>query len=403
MSHQQPQFPWLWATVLGLVTATAVANAAPPAWPAYLGSPPGLWRVDDPEVQEFAEVEMPLAGRDTPHLVRGRVFVGDTNAPGLTTETPRAEVWSIVKGLFPAPGWTVAFAETAAVTMRYRAGAVEAWARIGYGDPSDMRLTVVELAAQTRRHTLPPPASKPEALKAPADIPYLTPLPGSKLVSGGYDAVPLRVVLPGEQEETVLAMGVHERLYAGPAENISPLQVTEIYGPALREAGWTIVSEARGSFLAHYAKNGRDVWAVVGSGMGDLSFRVADAGAVDLGAQLRKDCRAKLDGVLFDFGKATLKAESTSALQRASAAIQAAPELGLEVQGHTDSVGGAADNQKLSEARARAVMTWLTTHGVPAARLTSAGYGKTRPVASNENADGRALNRRVELVCRATR
>ena len=63
-------------------------------------------------------------------------------------------------------------------------------------------------------------------------------------------------------------------------------------------------------------------------------------------------------------------------------------------------MGNEAYNQKLSEARAQAVMTWFTAKGSPAAQLTARGYGKARPVADNDTDDGRARNRRVELACR---
>jgi outer membrane protein OmpA-like peptidoglycan-associated protein len=70
----------------------------------------------------------------------------------------------------------------------------------------------------------------------------------------------------------------------------------------------------------------------------------------------------------------------------------------LEIQGHTDNVGGDAYNQTLSEARARSVMAWLTQHGVAAARMTAKGYGKTMPIADNGTDEGRMKNRRVEIA-----
>jgi OOP family OmpA-OmpF porin len=73
----------------------------------------------------------------------------------------------------------------------------------------------------------------------------------------------------------------------------------------------------------------------------------------------------------------------------------------VEIQAHMDSVGeaGAAARQELSEKRAQAVMAWLTLHGgVPAARLTAKGYGRSRPIAENDSDLGRALNRRIEIA-----
>ena len=72
--------------------------------------------------------------------------------------------------------------------------------------------------------------------------------------------------------------------------------------------------------------------------------------------------------------------------------------LKLEVQGHTDNVGSDAYNQTLSEARARAVVDWLTKHGTAPDRLTAKGYGQTVPVADNNTDEGRAKNRRVEIA-----
>ena len=100
----------------------------------------------------------------------------------------------------------------------------------------------------------------------------------------------------------------------------------------------------------------------------------------------------------FDFNKATIKPESEVVLARAAAVLKQATGFAVEVQGHTDNVGGDDYNQKLSEARAASVKQWLGSHGADAARLSSKGYGKTQPVADNGSDFGRAKNRRVELV-----
>ena len=78
--------------------------------------------------------------------------------------------------------------------------------------------------------------------------------------------------------------------------------------------------------------------------------------------------------------------------------MAANPALKIEVQGHTDNLGGDDYNQKLSEARANSVMIWLTQHGVVAGRVTAKGYGKARPVADNNSDEGRMKNRRVEIA-----
>jgi len=102
--------------------------------------------------------------------------------------------------------------------------------------------------------------------------------------------------------------------------------------------------------------------------------------------------------VLFDFNKSTLQPDSDPVLQQILDLLKKNPTQKLEVQGHTDNVGGDAYNQTLSEARAKAIVTWLTQHGIAADRLTAKGFGKTKPIADNATDAGRAKNRRVEIA-----
>ena len=99
----------------------------------------------------------------------------------------------------------------------------------------------------------------------------------------------------------------------------------------------------------------------------------------------------------FDFGKASIKQESIPLIVQIIEMLKLAPDLSIEVDGHTDNVGGEKANQALSEARAESVVRTLITSGVPAARLTAVGYGQSKPVADNRTAEGRSKNRRVEL------
>jgi outer membrane protein OmpA-like peptidoglycan-associated protein len=105
-----------------------------------------------------------------------------------------------------------------------------------------------------------------------------------------------------------------------------------------------------------------------------------------------------MSDVLFDTGMATLKPGAREKLAKISGIVLAHPGLKLEVEGHTDSVGGEEYNQKLSESRAKSVRDYLIKESVNPDSITSRGFGKTRPVASNDTAAGRQQNRRVELV-----
>jgi len=106
-----------------------------------------------------------------------------------------------------------------------------------------------------------------------------------------------------------------------------------------------------------------------------------------------------MSDILFESGKADLKHELRENLSAIGAILQSLlTESKVIVEGHTDDVGSAEFNQKLSEQRAHAVMKYLIERGVAANRLHAVGYGLTKPVADNKTEDGRARNRRVELV-----
>ena len=103
------------------------------------------------------------------------------------------------------------------------------------------------------------------------------------------------------------------------------------------------------------------------------------------------------DGVTFDVGSSTLKPAFRTTLNQVATSLQQYPSSLIDVYGHTDSTGSDAFNQTLSESRARTVAGYLVSQGVGSARVRSQGFGETMPVASNDTADGRARNRRVEI------
>jgi outer membrane protein OmpA-like peptidoglycan-associated protein len=102
--------------------------------------------------------------------------------------------------------------------------------------------------------------------------------------------------------------------------------------------------------------------------------------------------------VLFDSGQYTLKPVARERLARISGIVLAYPDLRLEIEGHTDSIGSEEFNQSLSEKRAASVRDYLVDAGVPISNVIARGFGKTRPVADNTSGEGRKLNRRVEMI-----
>jgi len=105
-----------------------------------------------------------------------------------------------------------------------------------------------------------------------------------------------------------------------------------------------------------------------------------------------------MSDVLFDSGQFTLRPLAREKLAKISGIVLAYPTLMLAVEGNTDSVGTEEFNQTLSERRAESVRGYLTKQGVPESSTTAAGFGKSRPIASNDTSDGRQQNRRVELI-----
>lgn len=105
-----------------------------------------------------------------------------------------------------------------------------------------------------------------------------------------------------------------------------------------------------------------------------------------------------LYGLHFDFDKATLRPESAALIKDVATTLKSNPLWSLLINGHTDSIGDAAYNQQLSVDRAASVVAALAKEGIAANRLSSGGFGETKPKGDNATLDGRALNRRVELI-----
>ena len=127
------------------------------------------------------------------------------------------------------------------------------------------------------------------------------------------------------------------------------------------------------------------------------NFRIAK-GAVPLYDKILSDGKFVTTGIQFDVNKATIKSESAGTINYVVKMMQDHPELKFSVEGHTDSDGDNASNQTLSQKRAEAVKNALVKQGIGAERLTSKGWGETKPMAGNDTPEGKAQNRRVEFV-----
>ncbi len=121
-------------------------------------------------------------------------------------------------------------------------------------------------------------------------------------------------------------------------------------------------------------------------------------GCPEIKAETIKVFERALKGIQFETGKDVIKTQSFSILNNVVSIMKDNPSYKLQINGHTDNQGDDDKNQLLSEARAKSVMNYLINNGIEANRLSSAGFGESQPKASNDSAEGRAINRRVEFV-----
>jgi OmpA-OmpF porin, OOP family len=190
----------------------------------------------------------------------------------------------------------------------------------------------------------------------------------------------------------------------------SRIQILRNYENAITKIGGTILaSNYDGSSYVEVVRDGKEIWARISAGISsEYHLFVIEKGAMaqDIVANAEvfsNDIKATghtaVYGIYFDTGKSEVKPESEKALGEIAKLLKGDAGLKVYVVGHTDSVGNVDYNMKLSQDRANAVAQALTgKYGIAAARLKAYGVGPLSPVASNDTEEGKAKNRRVELV-----
>jgi len=196
---------------------------------------------------------------------------------------------------------------------------------------------------------------------------------------------------------------------ASAKERASDLQIQRNFENAVQKIGGTVVWSEKGKSTFKVVKDGKEIWVNLWieftskHGMTIVQREAMKQEVVATAEVFQNDIRstghAAVYGITFDTDSAAIRPESAQAIGEIAKLLKADPGLKIFVVGHTDGTGSVDHNLKLSQDRAQSVMQALTRdHGIAAARLRSYGCGQYAPVASNDTEEGRAKNRRVELV-----
>jgi outer membrane protein OmpA-like peptidoglycan-associated protein len=188
------------------------------------------------------------------------------------------------------------------------------------------------------------------------------------------------------------------------------LQILRNYSNAIKKIGGSLMYQEseNGSEVLRLVKGGNEIWVEVtpDAGWGDGCYRLTivekkeleqEITANDMLDALNKEGHVALY-INFATGKSDIQSESAPIIDQIADMMKKNPDLSINVEGHTDNVGKPKDNQALSEQRAKAVAAALVKQGIDAKRLTAVGFGQDKPIADNKTEEGRAKNRRVELV-----
>jgi len=252
------------------------------------------------------------------------------------------------------------------------------------------------------------------------DHPLLTRYPDSRITeyTKNYNAVEFKVGAKGSppQSQSVEGDSTFIRYFYNNADKQpSPLQLIRNYQNAIKSIGGEIIYERLprdsdgGETTLKVTTGGKDVWVRVEPDIYGVPTQNYKLWIVEVAAMQQAVTANKLLDELnrngfvalyinFDTGKSDLKADGQATVREIATMLQSASSLRIGIEGHTDNVGQAATNKTLSERRAQSVMAAIVAAGIDAKRLTAAGFGQEKPVADNRGEEGRAKNRRVELV-----
>lgn len=244
------------------------------------------------------------------------------------------------------------------------------------------------------------------------DHPLFNRMPGTWIYS--YENIDFNAhTFKDEKGKEVKVEGRYYYIHYYPEEGkpaLSKLKILRNYENAIKQIGGIVLkSDFEDASYMKLVKGGKEIWVEVRAGNGrepiliiiekEAMAQEIVANAEAFSNDLKKTGHVAVYGIYFDTGQSVIKPESESALSEISKLLKKESGLKVNVVGHTDNVGAIDNNMKLSQARGEAVVkTLVTKYGITADRLKGYGVGSLAPVASNDSENGKAKNRRVEIV-----
>jgi outer membrane protein OmpA-like peptidoglycan-associated protein len=227
-----------------------------------------------------------------------------------------------------------------------------------------------------------------------------------------YSSLKLRIK---ETREQIEVKGVYWELRyekldenGAPIKGISGLEILDNYSAAVLEKGGSVLN--RGGNYLHFSvprSDGGTTYGSLQTAHSDYSLKLIDEaplkrvlsfGAEELKKALDEEGHISVYGINFSVNQDVLQPGAEKIIVEIAKLMKSYSQLKLEIQGHTDNTGSADHNLDLSKRRAQTVKSFLLLYGIESASMVAKGYGASKPIATNDTEDGRAANRRVELV-----